>query len=428
MQKILIILIYIFAAFNFSTAQENTHNSQNHSHHEKCDSEDCQNSTSTTHNHLHEDDAHCQEKGHHKHSHENRHEHSHEEHHDHSDENHDHQHNFEIQGLKTITIRPSTFIKTINTSGIIKVLPASEQVIIAKSNGIVTFSSPDLMIGTDVNKDEKLFEISGQNLVNNNPDILIIEAKNKYQQSLESYQRAKSLISEKIISRQEFLSRKSDFQADSLRYSILMENFDSEKLFIRSPMTGKLFELLVKNGDYVSAGDKLAVISRDYHNYLEVNLPKKYYSRISTINSGQFRTEYCSEIHSFNEHEKLSQSRRVQIGNPFIQMNFSLAHNHDLLPGSFAEVWLDVEKCTNTMVIPKSAIIEQQGLYFVFVKHSDSDYHKTQIDVISMNAEEAQIASGLHFGDDVVIEGVLELKLSQSASKIDPHAGHNHAH
>jgi len=308
----------------------------------------------------------------------------------------------------------------------IRVTPGNETMIVAKTDGIIRYTRNNLVKGKRVTKGTQLFSISGSDLIGNNLDVRFLTAKNELQRSREAFQRAKSLIKEKIISRQEFLTRKSQFVSDSLEYRILKNNYYSETLSINAPITGELYDLFVKNGDYVSAGQKLAIISGNHHLYLAVDLPKQYYAKIHHINSGNFKMEYSHKLHRFTSEAKLSDGSRLKPGSPFLPINFSLGHSGDLVPGSFAQVWLNIGKTNDAIVVPKSALMEQQGVYFVFVKLGPEDYLKTPVKIASMNAYEAQIATGLHVGDEVVVSGVLELKLSQSSGAVDPHAGHNH--
>ncbi len=434
MRKFTLITILLYSLFVISCNSKNTehsHDDHNHSHSHTNDVEKHSPISGEHGGHVHETEEH-------DHEHEDIHKsdehtcidkvHVHEiEEHNHEHEENDHSTESHNKNIKTKIVLPEKFTTTINTTGTIKVLPTSEIIITAKTSGIIKFQHNNLVLGSLIKKDLILFTISGEKMANDNINLQFIKAKNKYLQSKENFSRAKTLISENIISQKEFLNRKLTYESDSTSYFILNENFSSRALQIKSPGNGKLFQLFVKNGEYVNSGQQLAIISKSCHNFLQVDLPKKYFTKISKINSGRFRMEYNDRLYSFDHDAKISTGNRIIKGNPFIPINFSLAHNHDLIPGSFAEVWLDIEKSDNSIIVPKSAIIEQQGLYFVFVKHGEDDYEKTQVTIDEINAENVKIGSGIHFNNEVVIQGVMELKLSNpNTSGIDSHYGHNH--
>jgi len=404
MKNLLLIITYLLLVSNILMPQEN------HTHDENC-TNDHSPETTEVHNHTNEADSHIHTQE--------------EDAHDHSQEDGVHEHESQITNLETYILKPATFVNTVRTTGIIKVSPKSETILTAKSSGIINFLSNQLVEGSEISKGVNLFSISGKDMIEGNLEVQFINAKNAYLQSLENFERAKALIEDKIISQKEFEERKAQFEVDDANYHILKKNYSSKSLQIQSPITGQIYELFVQNGDFVEAGQKLAMISGNDNNILEVSLPKKYFANLEGINSGTFKMEYDKKLHPFMSEAKLSNANRITPGSPYIPLNFEIS-DKNLLPGSFAEVWLNVEKTPNSIVIPKSALMEQQGLYFVFHEISEGDFLKVQVEVEAINAYEAKISSGLHFGDEIVIDGVLELKLIQSTGVIDPHAGHNH--
>lgn len=403
-------LIYLLATVNIAIAQDH------HSHTENCDH--------SAADLVHEEHKQTED---HQHSANESHDH-HSETNEHSSAAHDHsaEHQAPLTEQQTLTITPKTFIQSINTTGIIKTAPSAETVISAPANGIVNFLAADIVIGKEIARNEDIFAIRGQELTHNNPDIQFLTWQNAYHQSRENFRRAQSLVAEKIISQKEYLARKFEYEADSLRFLTLQQNFLTGELRIKAPAAGEIFEIFVQNGDYVTVGQKLATITQSCHNYLEVDLPKKYFPQIQQITAGTFRPEYSEKLYPISSQQKIASSHRLSPGSPYAALTFSLGHNHHFLPGNFVEVWLEFDKSENSIVIPKSALIEEQGLYFVFIKHAEDDYLRTSVKIAAFNAEQAKISSGLHFDDEILVKGVLEMKLSQSSSVVDPHAGHNH--
>lgn len=371
------------------------------------------------HSHEYEEDC-AQSHGDHKHEHF----YGETDSHSHGQDSHDEA--IEIQNLEVITVKPQNFIKTITTVGTIQISPSNETLITAKTEGIIEFLKKDLVVGKEIKKGKGLFSISSKKIVGDNIEIQFINNKNSYIQSKENCKRAKNLIADNIISRNEFLDRKSQYENDSLSYFILKANYTKRALNIQSDINGKIFQIFVKNGDFVTKGQTLAIINNNCQSYLHVDLPKKYFTKLKEINSGKFQMEYCSKIHTINSHAKLSSGNRITPGSPYLPVIFSLDHAQDLLPGSFTKVWLDLAKISNSIVVPKKAIIEQQGLYYIYVKEGENDYHKTLVEIEYFNAEYAKIASGIHFGDQIVTVGVLELKTLESVGSDSGHHGHNH--
>ena len=95
------------------------------------------------------------------------------------------------------------------------------------------------------------------------------------------------------------------------------------------------------------------------------------------------------------------------------------------MPGSFAEVWLLTRPRENVLSVPVSALTEEQGLYFVYLKLDGSCYKKQEVKLGESDGIRTEIVSGLKPGDNVVTKGVYNVKLA-SASNIIPAHTHNH--
>lgn len=329
--------------------------------------------------------------------------------------------------IKVEKITPQSYTNTIHTAGEIELAPGNENVIIAKSSGKIKFHRQSMTPGISLNVNELLFTISGSGVINDNLTLEYTRAKNDFANSKENYLRGQKLAQDKIISVQELQKRRAKYLSDSTRYFIIKENFKENDLGIASPIAGNLFKLFVKNGEFVREGQKLAIIHKKQNLLLKVDLPKQYYAKINNISKIEFKQEYSDEIHQLKicDCQKVGLENRLEAGNPYLSLSYKLPHDHELLPGSFTEIWLGISQDENSIVLPKSAIIEQQGLYYVFVKKGQEDFHKTKIEIDSFNANQAKIIAGVHPGDLVVVDGALELKISQSKSGASSH-NHNH--
>ena len=97
----------------------------------------------------------------------------------------------------------------------------------------------------------------------------------------------------------------------------------------------------------------------------------------------------------------------------------------NLMPGSFAEIWLYTGKADETISLPYSAITEEQGTYSVFVQVDEDCYKKKNVVLGGNDGERVEILDGLAEGDKVVTDGGIHLKLAASAGVIPGHT-HNH--
>ena len=76
--------------------------------------------------------------------------------------------------------------------------------------------------------------------------------------------------------------------------------------------------------------------------------------------------------------------------------------------------------------MPLSALVEQQGEYYVFVRLDDDCYRKSPVVRGATDGNRVEILSGLEPGQEVVVRGTTAVKLAQSAGAVP--AGHSHSH
>lgn len=96
-----------------------------------------------------------------------------------------------------------------------------------------------------------------------------------------------------------------------------------------------------------------------------------------------------------------------------------------LKPGMFAETHIVVGQKQNALVIPKSAVIEDENLKVVFVGE-ENGYHRHVVETGIESFGFIEIVSGLTPGSSVVTKGNYQLKSQSKISALDPHAGHVH--
>lgn len=398
--------------------------------HEHINHQDKKNTQSSEQDHIH-DQEHNREAHQHSASGHAEHEHHDENQKETNLDSHDHEadsHNSGLHDLvKVKKIKPEGFVNTVYTTGTIKLDSRNEYTIIAQSNGRVEFKNSAMVPGQFIEKDAVIFSVSGSGLIDDNLTLKYTQAKNDFYLSRKNFERAQYLAKNDIIAKKELDRRKVQYISDSTRFHILKNNFAGKDMEIKSPVDGKLFKLFIQNGDYVREGQKLAIVHSQQELILNVDLPKQHYSQIEEISEVAFKQEHCEKIHRFEscQHSRIGVLDRLTPGDPYLSLSYKLDRKSDLIPGSFAEVWLGIDYEQNSIVVPKSAILEQQGLYFVFVKKGENDYHKTQIEIDCFNSRRARVRSGLHSGDQVVVDGALELKINQMGSGASNHQ-HNH--
>ena len=72
-------------------------------------------------------------------------------------------------------------------------------------------------------------------------------------------------------------------------------------------------------------------------------------------------------------------------------------------------VTLDEEKSEPTVVVPQSAVLENNGVSFVFVKEKDK-FERREVRLGRKSSVESEIVSGVLPGEEVVTQGNYQLQ------------------
>ncbi|MRS03666.1 HlyD family efflux transporter periplasmic adaptor subunit, partial [bacterium] len=192
-------------------------------------------------------------------------------------------------------------------------------------------------------------------------------------------------------------------------------------------LSGFIKSILVTEGQYVSAGQPLAFVSQNKRLVLRAEVSQKYFSKLGEISSANFKTSYDVKTHSIEllNGRLLSYGKSNDANSLFIPVTFAFNNIGDFVPGSLADVFLKLKPYNGAMVIPVSALIEEQGLFYAYVETEGESFVKRELVIGGTDGINVQVLKGLNFGDRVVTKGAFQIKLS-SASGVIPAHGHAH--
>lgn len=361
--------------------------------------------------------------------------------HNHEGEGHDHEHEAEAgaahsdeiiftkaQAAKTDfevkEIQPGTFNQVIKSTGQIQAAPGDESVIVATSNGVISYNS-NITEGRAVNKGQTLFSIASKNMAEGD---LYSKVRGTYDKAKAEYERAESLVKDKIISQREFEAIRLDYENARLAFDAIAGTHTGKGVGVVSPLGGYIKNILVKEGEYVTTGQALGTVSQNKRLILRAEVSEKHYNSLKNINSANFKTPYDNKVYVLSElnGKILSFGKASNTNNFYIPVSFEFDNKGDVIPGTFTEVYLISAPVENALAIPASALTNEMGLFYVYVQLDDEGYRKQEVSVGANNGREVQIIKGLQPGDRVVTKGAYQVKMA-SASGAIPH-GHSHEH
>ena len=397
-------------------------------------------STEAEHDHDHEHE----EAAVHDHEHEG-HDHEHEEadhDHEHEEAGHDHEHDHEHEaaanpgevvfkeanakavGLQTITVTPGAFTQVIRTSGQVLAAQGEESVMVATVPGVVSFGSVPFTDGTAVRKGQAVLSIASNGLSEGD---VAVRAKAAYEAAKLEFERMEALVADRIVSAKEFEQAKLNYANAKAAYEAVADKQTAKGVAVVAPLNGYLKNIQVKEGDYVSVGQPLATIAQSNRLMLRADVSERYYSSLPMVQSAHFKTPYDEQVYRLADlrGRLLSYGRASGGDSFFVPVTFEFDNKGAILPGSFVEVYLLTKPLEQVISVPVESLIEEQGLYSVYVRLDADCYRKQPVTLGANNGVEVQILSGLHGGEAVVTKGAHQVKLASASNAIPAHSHHH---
>jgi RND family efflux transporter MFP subunit len=301
-------------------------------------------------------------------------------------------------------------------------------VVTAKTNGVVTFASNSVFEGKTVVVGQVICSVSGKDFADNNLSVRITEAKNNYEMTKLNYERAQSLVADKVVSEKELLVTKNAYENAKIVYNQLVENFDADGQRLKAPIDGFIKQIFVKNGGYVEAGQPIMIVAKDNYLMLRAEVRQKYASLLPNVHSAVIFNSVTQKKYTLEELQGavVSYGKAATGGNFMIPVTLKIKNKGDFVVGSFVDVFLKVRSHTDAITVPNSALMEDQGIYYVFVQVTPELFDKQVVRVGATDGLRTEIVSGLTEEQRVVSKGAILIKLAQATGKLDAHSGHAH--
>ncbi len=321
--------------------------------------------------------------------------------------------------VTTSIVEPGTFYDVLKVSGQIVDAPDAAAVIVAPVSGVVNFTSK-AVVGTQISKGGVIAHVKPTAVTGGDPNAAALAAIKAAQQEVA---RLKPLHERGIVSTAEYNRALATLETARASYSPAAASGAAV-----ASVSGTITQLLASQGQFVEAGTPIASLSGSGKLTLRADLPQKYYEQALSINSAKIKMPYSSEIIDIAEYggKRTTTSQLVSAQPGYIPIYFTLNNNGKLVPGSFVEVYLIGKDRQNVITVPVTALSEQQGNFYVYIKIDDEGYLKSPVTLGVKDGDRVEIKSGLHAGDNVVVTGTATVRLAESSNVIPEGHSHNH--
>lgn len=333
-------------------------------------------------------------------------------------------------GLTVDTVRQSaSFRPTILCSGVIESQAVGSVTVVAPQSGIVSMTGQGIAPGSYLQKGQSLAVISGKVMQDGDAAQL---ARIEYEAAKDELERAQRLVADKIVSQKEYNEAKARYETANAAYEALRGRMTANGVNVTTSSAGHVVRMMVEQGQYVTAGQPLAVIEKCGRKRLRVDVPERHFQQLRKVVSANFRTSASDKLFRLSDMNGrlVSVGVSVEDGGASVPVTFDFEDEAEtLLAGSAANVYLilDGSNDKETITVSQDAVIESQGLMFVYLRDADDHdiYHRREVKIGLTDGERTEILSGISAGDIIVEGGAHRLHLARASKAIPAHT-HNH--
>ena len=306
----------------------------------------------------------------------------------------------------------------VKVGGIIEASTEAQGVITATTSGIITLTS-GINVGSEVGIGTSIGRIKADNVSGGDANRAAQAALNAAQAE---YDRIKPLWEERLVTQAQYNAAVAELERARAAFSTSAATGRAT-----SPIAGVITSLSVQTGQYVEVGAPIATVSAQKNLTLTAQLPARHSSILAdfadarVVDSQTGRTAMISELKGRRLNATVSAGAAG-----YVPVVFSFANDGQWVPGTAVEVYLMGNSTREALTVPQSALCEQQGSYFVFIRLDQDCYLKQPVTIGVSDGQRVEILTGLKGGEDVVATGVTTVRLAENSGAIPE--GHTHSH
>jgi membrane fusion protein (multidrug efflux system) len=299
-----------------------------------------------------------------------------------------------VEATEVATGRVSSYI-----SATANLVPENEVSVLAEWEGRV--ASLKVEEGDQVAKGAVLVGLDPQD-----GEILRSKAKVKAETEKLAFERAKRLVDQELLSREEF--DKMALQHEIAEQELAEAEWKLEKTLIRSPFSGRVTGRMVQMGQHVRRGDQLFTIADFDPLVARIYLPEK-----DVLTLGEGRKVKIS----LRADENVEFAGRIRQISPVVDTATGTVKvtveatsvPPQVRPGAFVRIDVVRDSVADAVLVPREAVVRELQKAYVFVA-TDGVAEKREV---SLGIEEdglLEASSGVAAGEKVIVAGQGGLK------------------
>jgi membrane fusion protein, heavy metal efflux system len=248
------------------------------------------------------------------------------------------------------------------------------------------------------------------------------DARARLQEAEDEYARAKRLLDVEAVPARRV--HEAEIRLQAAREALAGLGGGAGSVPVRAPISGVITRRAATPGSRVEAGAELFTVIDPSMVWLNVNVPAMYASLVTPASAATFRLEGLAREYSAR--------RVVSIGSVIDPVSRTLpviyeVSNPDgsVKVGSNAQASIRTGARVEGVMIPTSALLDEDGRPIAYVQPSGERFEKRELTVAGIDGGRAVVTSGIKAGERVVVGAPYQVRLASLSTSVPAH-GHVH--
>lgn len=246
------------------------------------------------------------------------------------------------------------------------------------------------------------------------------EAEFEYRQAVASHTAAQALLRSVRDASADLKSKHANDSSDR----------DSPVLPLKAPIDGRIIAVEAAEGEFVTQEKSLFTILDTSTVLIETRVPESELVRIRPELGARFALPGAADdlipIGSRNSGRFVVLGSEIDPTTRTAPLIYEVPNaDGNLRVGLALTVYVDTNHAEDALVVPVSAIVQEEGQAVAFVQLAGETFERRDLTLGIRSGDEVQVLEGLNEGDRVVTKGAYAIRLASVSSVIPAH-GHAH--
>lgn len=259
------------------------------------------------------------------------------------------------------------------------------------------------------------------------------QAKSRLVLAESEYERARQLVEAKIAPRKRLEEAQAAVASARAAFEPLeramasMQGGESNRIAVRAPLGGTVVDVASGNGRGVAAGEAILRIVDPARLWLKASVPAVEAGKIDAEVAAASRFTVTGLAGEFTPSRLVASSDLIDPHTRTLPVIFAVDNAKGMFKaGMYATVTVRTGSIDDALAVPKEALIEDEGRWFVFVQSSGEEFERREVKIGIEDAGFVQVTGGLAGDERVATRGAYYVKQAESAAKGGADQGHAH--